>query len=81
MLLNSLLLILQYRRGLHSLTEQEFLDAYQTQYSIGLNFFIMLTRFFTDRFILDLLNLIDLQYKMECLKILIPDNTIDTKFA
>ena len=35
--------ILQYRRGLHSLTEQEFIEAYQTQHPVWLNLFTMLT--------------------------------------
>lgn len=35
--------IAQYRRGLRSLTDQEFIQDYQTQHPIWLNLFTMLT--------------------------------------
>ncbi|WP_297428377.1 DUF202 domain-containing protein [uncultured Acinetobacter sp.] len=37
--------ILQYRRGLRSLTEQELIEDYQTQHPVWLNLFTMLTGF------------------------------------
>lgn len=35
--------ILQYRHGLRSLMEQEFIEGYQTQHPVWLNLFTMLT--------------------------------------
>lgn len=37
--------ILQYRRGLRSLTPNEFIDGYQTQHPVLLNLFTILTGF------------------------------------